>query len=262
MDIKINLITSNPHSPIGEIASKYGTTLELKGRETVTGINDEDIRRAGGFMGDLFELGSAELLFLENELLYRDWPFDRFYDIHEKYYPKMIDCVDKYTSSEEFNFLINEASARHMLLFAGLGSGHDVARTTNVRIGHIKKAVGDNTYAAGESGTPSARRGDILIPILENEQQVDRTIVEWCAQHLKLEGNIVSIAESEDLETVKLSDYSIILKQDRPRQAPNRFFLEAAYVLSPLPLLLIEKFDSIGLKIPPQLMEFYHAYTG
>jgi len=260
--VAIDLITSDPNSPIGLIAKEYGNVVKLKGREKTEGMDDEEIIRTFGSLGDSFELGAGWLLYLIDEILYKKIPIESFLDLHNKLYPTMIKRVDEIIESEEFNYLIRKMSTRAVGYFAGLGSGHDVARTANVRMTHVKQAVGEPSYVAGESSTPSARPGDLLVPILEDDKEVDGTMADWCIEHKKLDGEIMCIAESKDLETVKLSDQTIILDQERDKYGPNKFHIEATYLLSAHPILLIAWYKKYGFPIPESLLRYKHAVTG
>lgn len=260
--MSIDLITSNPNSPIGLIAKQYGSIVRLKGREKTEGMGDEEIIRIFGSLGDSFELGSGWLLYVLDEILYKGDRIDLFSALHKELYPTMVKRVDEIVEYEEFNYLIRKMSTRAVGYFAGLGGGHDVARTANVRMTHVKQAVGEPSYVAGESSTPSARPGDLLVPILEDDKEVDETIADWCIEHKKLDGEIMCIAESKDLETIKLSDQSIILDQERNEYGPNKFHIEATYLLSAHPILLIERYKKLGFPIPESLLRYKHAVTG
>jgi len=42
---------------------------------------------------------------------------------------------------------------------------------------------------------------------------------------------------------------------------PRRFYMRAAYVLSPLPVKLAERLSERGLKLPEYIINWYHSVT-
>jgi hypothetical protein len=58
-DYTIDLVTSDLNSPLAKIASKYGSVLELMGREEVHEAEEAKVFRDVGIMEDTFILGSG-----------------------------------------------------------------------------------------------------------------------------------------------------------------------------------------------------------
>jgi 6-phospho-3-hexuloisomerase len=57
------------------------------------------------------------------------------------------------------------------------------------------------------------------------------------------------------------SDLQIILEEEVKPSQPRRFYMRAAYALSPLPVKLAEKLSEKGLNLPEYIVSWYHSVT-
>ncbi|MCK4478106.1 SIS domain-containing protein, partial [Candidatus Bathyarchaeota archaeon] len=77
----------------------------------------------------------------------------------------------------------------------------------------------------------------------------------------KLNGIVMSITGKETSTLAKKSDFKITLEEKVKPGQPRRFYMRVAYVLSPLPVRLIETLSRRGLKLPEYLISWYHSVT-
>ena len=61
-------------------------------------------------------------------------------------------------------------------------------------------------------------------------------------------------------EVVDMESEPFLEEEVKPGQ-PRRFYMRAAYVLSPLPVKLAERLEEKGLKLPEYIMNWYHSVT-
>jgi hypothetical protein len=80
---RMGLLTSGVQSPLAEITSKYGTVVPIKGRGKLKpSLDYSEI----GMMGDIFELGTLELMNLMIEAIYRNLEVDDIFPMCEEEY--------------------------------------------------------------------------------------------------------------------------------------------------------------------------------
>ena len=65
----MGLLTSNLESPLAQVTSRYGSVLQIKGRGR---SKPSSVYSETGIMGDIFELGTLELLNMMIEANFRD----------------------------------------------------------------------------------------------------------------------------------------------------------------------------------------------
>ena len=175
------LITANPDSPIGNMVRTRGdggVILKLNGRESNTEINEKYLEK--GILGDLFE---SEVTALSNYIsmgILDNVPPDSFY----KYFERKIDARDvierdiqRLRKTEAYQNLIDDLCNPDKSCFiAGEGPEGNVAKMTNIRMGHVRphtsglrksrKALGANqNYVIGETNTPNMDKDSILIGV-------------------------------------------------------------------------------------------------
>jgi hypothetical protein len=56
-------------------------------------------------------------------------------------------------------------------------------------------------------------------------------------------GKVISVVGNKDSSIHSLSDYSYVIYSPYIKGEPNRFYLKAAFLLSPLPLFLAERIE-------------------
>ena len=74
-------------------------------------------------------------------------------------------------------------------------------------------------------------------------------------------GTVLAITGKKESTLAKKSDLQIIIEEDVKPGAPRRFYTRAAFVLSPLPVRLVERLGQRGLKLPEYILSWYHSVT-
>jgi|Deesub1362A_J573_1020465.scaffolds.fasta_scaffold00003_430 D-arabinose 5-phosphate isomerase GutQ len=250
---KIAAITSNLESPIGKLATKYGVAIQLKGRR------DERVADflTAGIMGDNFELGSMMLVQALVNAIHKGSK-NKIYDILEGYYKKIVKIISEYVDSDLYNNMIDILSRRSNVYIGGRGSAHEVATMLVIRLNHIKYAVGDHVYRARGSNTPRPRPGDlgILISCSGENPSVNR----WARNLISTRAYVVAIVGVKNSSLARLvHDNMVVNTEEIKPGTPRDFYMYASFLLSPLPIRLIEKFKELGLVLPESLLKYYHS---
>ena len=102
----MGLFTSAPESPLGDLVGKYGNVVELKGRgKSKPGTEYSET----GMMGDIFELGTLELLNSMVEAVFRNLDVDEVFQICVEEFEKIGDIIDSNVNSETYTQLVDRA---------------------------------------------------------------------------------------------------------------------------------------------------------
>jgi 6-phospho-3-hexuloisomerase len=258
-DFRIDVVTSDRDSPIGKLGTRYGNVLVLKGREPDEAPTESKEFRSTGILEDLFILGTGVLFQSMAEALYEEASADRVIARSKELFNEIGTLVDQIVVSDFFKSLVNALEQRHSCFFVGLGSGREVARMTAVRIGHVKRAMGDQIYVAGESNTPAPRAGDILLVISHSGET--EIVAGWAKNFKRMGAKVASIVGNPDSTIAATSDLSFTIKGDGHEGKPNSFYVKAAFALSPLPIYLVEKVAERGLRLPEYILKWHHAVT-
>jgi len=258
-DFRIDVVTSDRESPIGKLASRYGNVLVLKGREPDEAPTESKEFRTTGILEDLFILGTGVLFQAMAEALYEEASADRVLARSKELFTEIGTLVDQIVSSEFFKSLVDALEQRHSCFFVGLGSGREVARMTAVRIGHVKRAMGDQIYVAGESNTPAPRAGDVLLVISHSGET--EIVAGWCKNFKRMGARVASVVGNPDSTIAAASDLSFTIKGDGLEGRPNSFYIKSAFALSPLPIYLVEKVAERGLRLPEYILRWHHSVT-
>lgn len=252
-NMTLGVITSKPESSLGRLAREYGVLVYLKGRE---GHKLDDFLTSG-IMGDTFELGS--LLFLTGLIksIYLG-SVDYFDDVIDTYYNRIYDLLSRYVDSKTFGIMVDMMARRSNVFIGGRGSAHEVATMLVIRLNHIKYAIGDHVYRARGSNTPRPRPGDLGILISCSGETP--AIISW-AKSLQTSGAyVVAIVGNPNSLLARIVDNKVII-DSRPIEkfVPRDFYLYASFILSPLPIKLIERFKEEGLVLPESILRYYHS---
>jgi len=259
-DFRIDAVTSDLESPIGKLATRYGNALLLKGREAIEEPDEAREFRDVGVMEDTFVLASGILFHGISEALYDDALPRKAYEYALETCREAIEIAEHSIASEFYRFVVDKLEARHLCFFAGLGSSHEVARMTAVRVGHVKRAVGDQVFVARETSTPSPRAGDLLI-VVSNSGETE-IVAGWCKNFKRMGGAIAAVVGNPDSTIASLADVTLPIQTPREPGKPNRFYITAAITLSPLPIMLIERLERIGFKLPEYIIRWYQSLMG
>ena len=87
----MGLLTSALSSPLADITNKYGQVVQIKGR----GKNKPGAEYAEtGMMGDIFELGTLELLNSMIEAIFRNLPVEDVFRLCEEEFEKVSEMIN------------------------------------------------------------------------------------------------------------------------------------------------------------------------
>ncbi len=252
----MGLLTSTVESPLGEIVSKYGHVVELKGRgKSKPGTEYSET----GMMGDIFELGTLELLNSMIEAVFRNLEVDDVFKLCIEEFEKIGDMIDSNVNSETYTHLVDILEKRTNVFLGGKGTANEIAKMTGVRLFHIKNFLGDNVYITRGVNTPHPRAGDL--EILLSYSGETRPVIIWADVIKKFAGTVFAITTSADSTLAKKADLKIILPEEAKPMTPRRFYTRAAYVLSPIPVKLAERLGQRGLNLPEYILSWYHSVT-
>jgi D-arabinose 5-phosphate isomerase GutQ len=252
----MGLLTSSVESPLAQVASRYGNVVQVKGRGKA---KPSDAYNETGMMGDIFELGTLELLNMMIEAIYRNLDVDDVFKLCEEEFEIIGDLIDANVGSETYVQLIDMLEKGTNVFLGGKGTAKEIATMTGIRLFHIKSFLGDNVFMARGVNTPHPRAGDIEILISYSGES--RQLIAWCDAVKKFNGSVLAITGSRNSTLAKKSDLQIIIPEDVKPGAPRRFYTRAAFVLSPLPVKLAERLAQRGLNLPEYIISWYHSVT-
>lgn len=252
----MGLLTSSIESPLAEITSKYGHVVQLKGRGK---LKPSFEYAETGMMGDIFELGTLELLNSMIEAIYRNEDVDEVFRICVEECEKMGDIIDSNVNSETYSQMVDLLERRTNLFLGGRGTANEIAKMTGVRLFHIKSFLCDNVYMTRGVNTPHPRAGDL--EILLSYSGETRPVILWADVLKKFEGAVFAITSKKESTLAKKADLKIIIPEEAKPNSPRRFYTRAAYVLSPLPVKLAERLGERGLNLPEYIISWYHSVT-
>jgi D-arabinose 5-phosphate isomerase GutQ len=252
----MGLVTSNVNTPLAKIVREHGHVVELKGRgKSKPSLEYGEI----GIMGDMFELGSLLLLCMMTEAISRNLQVDGMFQLCEEEFAKLGPMIDSNVESETYNQLIDMLERRTNVFLGGKGTANEIVKMAGIRLFHIKGFLGDNVYTARGVNTPHPRAGDL--EILVSFSGETRPVIGWCDVFKKLNGIVLSITGTKKSTLAEKSDLQITLEETVKLGQPRRFYMRAAYVLSPLPVKLAERLSERGLKLPEYIINWYHSVT-
>lgn len=253
---RMGLLTSSIDSPLSQITNKHGTVVLLKGRGKLKPSFEYS---ETGMMGDIFELGTLELLGMMIEAIFRNLEVDDVFNLIDEELDHIGSLIDANIKSETYGKVVDQLERRTNVFFGGKGTANEIAKMTAVRIFHMKTALGDNVFMARGVNTPHPRAGDLEVLISYTGET--RPVLIWCDVLKQFNGTVFSITAKKNSTLANKSDLSIILEEEVRPGAPRRFYTRAAFVLSPLPVKLAERLAQRGLKLPEYILSWYHSVT-
>jgi 6-phospho-3-hexuloisomerase len=252
----MGLFTSAVESPLADVVGKYGNIVELKGRgKSKPGTEYSET----GMMGDIFELGTLELMNSMVEAVFRNLEVDDVFRFCIEEFEKIGEMIDSNINSETYTALVDILEKRTNVFLGGKGTGNEIAKMTGVRLFHIKSFLGDNVYITRGVNTPHPRAGDL--EILLSYSGETRPVIIWADVIKKFAGTVFAITTSPNSTLAKKADLKIILPEEAKPMTPRRFYTRAAYVLSPIPVKLAERLGQRGLNLPEYIISWYHSVT-
>jgi D-arabinose 5-phosphate isomerase GutQ len=252
----MGLLTSSLESPLGKLGKQYGNVLQIEGRGKSKPSSEYS---ETGIMGDIFELGTLELLNMMIEALYRNLSTKDIYGLCEEEFEIIGNLIDTNVESENYVHIVDLLEKGTNVFLGGKGTADQIAKMTGIRLFHIKSFLGDSVFMARGVNTPRPRAGDLEILISYSGES--RPILSWCDALKKYNGSVLAITACKDSTLAKRSDLQIILPKEQQLGVPRRFYTRTAYVLSPLPVKLAERLTSRGLNLPEYILSWYHSIT-
>ncbi len=252
----MGLITSNLNSPLAEIVDKCGHVVELIGRGRAKPSLDYS---ETGIMGDIFELGSLLLLCMMTEAMFRNLEAHEILQLCEEEFAKLGPIIDSTTESETYSRLVDTLEKRTDVFLGGKGTANQIVKMAAVRLFHIKSTLGDNVYITRGVNTPPPRPGDL--EILVSYSGETKPVIAWCEIVKKMNGTVLSITGTRKSTLKEKSDLHIGMEEEVKPGQPRRFYMRAAYVLSPLPVRLVERLGERGLRLPEYIINWHHSLT-
>jgi len=252
----MGLLTSSLESPLAQVTSNYGSIVQIKGR----GKSKPSFEYSEtGMMGDIFELGTLELLNMMIEAIFRNLEVDDVFKLCEEEFQIIGNIIDTNVNSETYVHLVDMLEKGTNVFLGGRGTANQIAKMTGIRLFHIKSFLGDNIFMARGVNTPRPRAGDIEILISYSGESTP--VLLWCDALKKFNGSVLAITGSNASTLAKKADLQIILPEEVKPGIPRRFYTRAAYVLSPLPVKLAERLAQRGLNLPEYIISWYHSIT-
>jgi len=241
-------VTSKPES---EIALFSDVVVVLKGREE----KEEKAKQSDvGIMGDIYELGSMVLFQKIKEAINNNLSVEEVLAAVRKEMKIIGELIDEYLASSYYQELVEEIASRARTVFGGLGPDREVAEMTAIRTLHIKNIVKGEVFLAGSLALPP-KPGDVIILISFSGET--KTTLQWGNDYKAAGGIVFSIVGKESTLSDPKKSKSYILK------APvEEFYERAAFLLSPLPGGVMEKFKNYGIDIPEEMIKILgHSKT-
>jgi D-arabinose 5-phosphate isomerase GutQ len=254
--LSMGLVTSNLKSPLAEIVAKHGHVVELRGRGRAKPSFDYS---EVGIMGDIFELGSLLLLSMMTEAIFRNLEAKDVLRLCEDEFAKLGPMVDSVVESDTYACLVDSLEKRTSVFLGGKGTASEIVKMTAVRLSHIKATLGDTVYIARGVNTLPPRPGDVQILVSFSGET--KPVISWCNTLKQMNGTVLSITGTEKSTLTQNSDLRIILAEETRPGQPRRFYMRAAYVLSPLPVRLVERLGQRGLRLPEYIIDWHHSLT-
>ena len=252
----MGLITSGVNSPLAEIANKCGHTVELTGRGKAKPSLDYS---ETGIMGDIFELGSLLLLGMMTEAMFRNLEAHEVLQLCVDEFEQLGPMVDSITESEDYSRLVDILERRTDVFLGGKGTANEIVKMAAIRLFHIKSTLGDNVFITRGVNTPPPRPGDL--EILLSYSGETKPVISWCNILKKMNGTVLSITGTKKSTLAEKSDMNIALEEEAKPGQPRRFYMRAAYVLSPLPVKLVVRLGKRGLTLPEYIINWHHSLT-
>ena len=251
----MGLLTSNLNSPLADIVKAHGHVVELKGRRGKPYLEYTET----GIMGDMFELGALLLLCMMVEAIFRNLRVDDVLRLCEEELVKLGPIIDLNVESETYTQLIDVLERRSNVFLGGKGTANEIVKMTAVRLFHIKGFLGDNVYIARGVNTPHPRARDL--EVLVSFSGETKPVITWCDVFKKLNGVVLAVTGTKKSTLAQRANLQITLEEEAKPSNPRRFYMRAAYVLSPLPVKLAERLSERGLNLPEYIVNWYHSVT-
>ena len=250
----MGLVTSSVNSALAQTVRNYGHVVKLKGRGRLKPSLEYS---ETGIMGDMFELGGLLLLCMMTEAIFRNLSVEGLFQLCEEELAQLGPIIDSNIESATYTRLVDTLERRTNVFLGGKGTANEIVKMTGVRLFHIKSFLGDNVFISRGVNTPRPRAGDL--EILVSFSGETKPVIVWCDIFKESKGIVLAITGTEKSTLAEKSDFHIVLEEPVKPGQPRRFYMRAAYVLSPLPVKLVERLRERGLKLPEYVIDWYHS---
>jgi len=193
------------------------------------------------------------------EAIYRNLEVEEMFELCAEEFDKIGAIIDANVRSETYAQLVDLLEKRTNVFLGGKGTANEIAKMTGVRLFHIKSFLGDNVYVTRGVNTPHPRAGDL--EILLSYSGETKLVTLWADVMKKFNGTVLALTGTKDSTLAKKADLKIVLEEEIKTGAPRRFYTRAAYVLSPIPVMLAERLGQRGLRLPEYIISWYHSVT-
>jgi len=231
-----------------EVAKNSDIVLQLKGPEEGKEKEGKEKQGSSGIkeiMGDVFELGSTLLFYGIKKGVNNGLNAKKILALLKKEMKAVGNLIDNYLKSNHYNEMVNEIAENIKIIFGGKGPDQEVAKMTAIRTKHVVNMLGREAYIAGPLA-PAPQPG-IIITLISWSGETKPTI-EWCNDYGSRGAKVFSIVGTRN-STLYEKSKSYVL------EAPvEKFYFRAAFLLSPLPGGVMEKFKRCGIKIPDEML--------
>ncbi|WP_048085886.1 hypothetical protein [Archaeoglobus veneficus] len=246
----IDAIVSNPDSAIGRVGEKeYGAIIELRGRGREPKTAEEYMKH--GIMNDIYELGSLMLIHRIKQAVNSGKSYRDVFRGIQNEFRRISKFVDDFVDSDIYDNLVEAMERRSHVIVGGLGMAKIVALMTVIRLQHVKRSIGDEVYLSGPLA-PRPRAGDVLLLISWSGET--EPLLSWCKEAKDFGAEVYSIVGRESTLSEKTNSFVMDCEVEN-------FYCYAAFVLSPLPLSVVERLASRGLRLPEYIIGWYHSVT-
>src|SRR5208283_484633 len=148
------LLTSSLESPLAEVTRRHGNIVQIKGRGK---SKPSSVYSETGIMGDIFELGTLELLNMMIEAIFRNLETEDVFRLCKEEFEIIGNIIDTNVNSETYARLVDLLEKGTNVFLGGKGTANQIAKMTGIRLFHIKSFLGDNVFMARGINTPRPR---------------------------------------------------------------------------------------------------------
>ena len=126
----MGLMTSGLESPLAQIVQNYGYVVHIKGR----GKSKPSFEYSEtGMMGDVFELGTLQLLCMMIEAIFRNLEVKDVFKLCREEFDNIGSIIDENVNSETYTKLLDLLEKRTDVFIGGKGTAGQIAKMTGIR---------------------------------------------------------------------------------------------------------------------------------
>ena len=261
--ITLNLITSYPDSPMGNIIQECnGNIIELKGRTSKNNRNSDYIKE--GLLEDELELGITELMSVFSRGISLEIEPDEFFNYYQKAIKEIKTTeheISKLQKTDEYEKILECLIDPVTSVFScGQAVSNDIVKMNNIRLGHVRPLTmnrlgidptsilrmgANRNYVIGESCTPNMDENSVLICVSESGTG---KIEKYLNDAKKVDANHFLVTKYGDFEGTE------IFKLDT-----DNFYPDSCVLLSTIITDLGYKLVDEGVEISEDVLRALHV---